>query len=171
MRLARDEIKLNCLIPSILKRQTITTIANQKAYNLASDFDVPVTTIYTNVSGEQYELDQVYPENLLEKLSGGKTTSTGTPNLYMIFGNVSNLIQLELYAIPENASETCEMKYKPILSLLSDPTDESVLMAKYGLTVIKFTTAYFFYIAKKNDSKFTKWYTLGALDFQKISLR
>ncbi|MBU2249165.1 MAG: hypothetical protein KKD77_20630, partial [Gammaproteobacteria bacterium] len=50
---AREEIKLYANIPSILKKQTVTTVASQKAYDLASDFDIPEKVVYITTDGTQ----------------------------------------------------------------------------------------------------------------------
>ena len=127
--LAREEIKLNTLIPSLLKLTTLTTVANQKAYSLPSDFDIPYKARYRTASDE-WELDQVYSENLLDVV--GKTTDTGSPSWYRIFGSSSNLIQLELYNIPDTAGESADIEYKPILSNITTATSYDVIMNKYG---------------------------------------
>ena len=169
--LAREEIKVNTLIPSILKRSSANkTTAGTKAYSLPTDFDIPVKVRYRSASSE-FDLDRVYPENLMQKLGGNLTTTQGTPSLYMIFGNSSDVAQIELYLIPDTTNQEYDVEYKPVLANLTTSTDEDLIMNKYPLTVIKFATAYAFQFIKKDDTGFDKYFLMGMADLPKINLR
>lgn len=167
--MAREEIKLHTSIPSILKKQTITTVASQKAYNLASDFDVPEKIIYITTANSQFPLGQLYLGNILQKKSN--ITDTGTPDSYMIIGNTSNLIQMELYDTPNMAGETAYVYYKPILANITTNTGYDMIMAKYPNVVIKFATAYGFYYLRKDKTQFDIWFALGNKDLSEINKR
>jgi hypothetical protein len=168
--LAREEIKLNTKIDGLLKRDEITTVANQVSYALATDFHVPVEGIYRTADAE-HTLERVYPENLLQKLWGNSTTDTGTPSMYMLIGNTSDVMNVELYLIPDTAGHTAEFIYKPVLTNLTIATDEDLLMQKFSQTVIKLTTAFAQQLIKKNASEFNKWFSLGIADFSTINQR
>lgn len=165
--LAREEIKRNTFIPGILKKQTIAVSANDNDYDLASDFDLPANVRYLTSGGAESNLTRVYHENILQKLGGSKTTELGTPSLYLIAGNVSDLIQIEFYLVPDS-SATAYVFYKPVLANLTTSTDEDILMKKYPQTVIKLASAFFFQLIKKDGANFDKWYLLGTADFRKI---
>jgi len=168
--LARNEIKLYTEIPAILKRSSSNkTVASQKAYNLPSDFDVPVRVRY-RTSTNEWELKQVYPHNLLQQV-GGLTTTEGTPSLYMIFGSSSNRIQLELYNIPENSNEDFDIEYKPILSLITATSEYDAIMSKYPHTVIKLASAFAIAFLRKDMTQFDNWYVKGFADFSLINQR
>lgn len=170
VHLARDEIKLNCMLPGTLKRSSgNATVAGTKSYNAPSDMDVVLKVRYRTASSE-FDLSRVYPENLLTKLGGSLTTATGMPSMYMIFGNSSNVIQIEFHLIPDKAAQY-DVEYKPILINLTTNTDEDVIMQKYPQTVIKLATAYAFQFFKKDMTNFAKWFALGSGDFATIDHR
>ena len=168
VNLAREEIKLNTTIPSLLKwTSAIATVASQKAYSLPSDFDIPVKVFYTSDT-EEFELEQVYPANLLEKVAN--TTAEGIPDWYMILGQSSALVQIELYNIP-NKVQSFKAIYKPVLTEYTISTSEDILMKKYPKTVINFATAFAFQIIKKDSAMHDKYMMLGLADCSKIDLR
>ena len=168
VQLAREEIKLNCNIPGIIAEHSFTTVLNTKVYSMPNTFDIPVKAIYKS-SSSQWVLGQVYLENLLQKV--GDITAVGTPSVYMILGQSSDLIQLKLYDTPGTAGDTVYVYHKPVLTYLETSTDESVLMKKYPNTIIKLATAFAFQILKKSDAGFSRYYTLGYSDFSTINLR
>lgn len=169
--LAREEIKLNTMIPGLLKRSSANSITvGTRAYSLPTDFDIPTKVRYRTASDE-FILDQVYPDNLQDKLDSGKTTTEGTPSMYMIFGTSSDRIQIELYNIPNTSGEEYDVEYKPTLSNLTTSTDEDILMQKYPSTVIKLATAFAFYSFRKDKTQFDIWYRFGFADFAEINHR
>ena len=168
VNMAREEIKLNTTIPSLLKWTSATaTVASTKAYSLPSDFDIPVKVFYTEDSSE-FDLEQVYPANLLQKVT--KTTTEGTPSWYMVLGESSALVQIEFYNIPSKAG-SFKAIYKPVLTEYTTSTSEDILMKKYPQTVIYFATAFAFQIVKKDEKMYDKFYVMGLANCQKIDLR
>ena len=168
VNLAREEIKLLTTIPALLKWTPSTaTVASQKAYSLPSDFDIPVKVFYTESSSE-FELDQVYPANLLEKVDN--TTAEGMPGLYMILGQSSSLVQIEFYDTPSKVG-SYKAIYKPILAELTVGTSSDILMTKYPNAVINFATAFAFEIIKKDTNQHDKYYAMGVSDCKKIDFR
>ncbi len=169
---AREEIKLNCNIPGLLKRSSANaTVSGQRNYSMPTDFDLPKKVIYRGSGNTEFTLDQVYSDNLLQKLNGILTTATGTPALYMMFGNSSDVLQMELYSIPNLSTDEFDVLYLPILENLTTSTDEDILMQKYALTVTKLATAYAFYLMRKDKTQFDIWLKLGFIDFAKINQR
>ena len=168
VNLAREEIKINTTIPSLLKwTSAIATVASQKAYSLPSDFDIPVKIFYTDDT-EEFELERVYPANLLEKVKD--TTAEGTPSWYMILGESSALVQIELYNIP-NKVHSFKGIYKPVLTEYTTASNEDTIMKRYPKTVINFATAFAFQTIKKDSAMHDKYFALGLEDCRKIDLR
>lgn len=169
--LAREEIKLNCLIPALLKHATqIATVAGTKAYTISdTDFDLPIALRYTT-SDSQIQLTRRTYENILEVVE--KTTTQGTPTYYIPFGSTSaGLSKIELFPIPEKSNEYLDIDYKPTFSVLTTNTDEDLIMLKYPLTVIKLASAYAFQLLRQDKENFATWINLGRIDFKEINLR
>ena len=170
VNLAREEIKLNTNIPALNKLSaSITTIANQATYSLPSDFDIPVKFFYESASSA-WELEQIYVTNIPESRII-HTTEIGSPLKYLILDNVAGIIQVLIAPTPSTSGEIFAPVYKPILTTLTAPTDEDIIMKKYPKTVIDFATAFAFQIIKKDEKMHDKYYALGMADSARIDLR
>lgn len=168
VNLAREEIKLNTTIPSLLKWTTAaTTTAGTKAYSLPTDFDIPLKVFYTEDSSE-FELEQIYPATLLEKLNN--TTAEGTPSYYMILDQLSARVRIEFYDTPSQ-NGTYKAVYKPILTIFTISTNEDIIMLKYPKTVIDFATAFAYQLIKNDSKQHDKYYAMGLAWCSKIDLR
>ncbi len=175
VNLAREEIKINSNMPSLLAvGATITVIANTAGYSLPTDFDIPKTIYYWNWGStsakrlKQYTIEDI-PDTLPVAI-GTATPDTGTPYSYVIMGTSGNLIQIYLYPTPDTAGIILPI-YKPVLTTLTTSTDEDVIMRKYPKVVIDFATAYAFQMIKKDQANYDKYYAYGIKKCQAINLR
>jgi len=170
VNLARDEIKANAYIPNILKLDSITTVANQTAYDLATDFDT-VKKVRYKTSSSITDLIQVYTENLVDALSGDELDTAGTPTMYRIFGESSDVAQIELYNTPGSSGDYIYVEYVPTFSALSTSTEEDIILKKYPNAVIKLASAYAYQILKKDMVNFDRYYMLGMQECTAINAR
>lgn len=167
---ARDEIRINCLIPAMLKHATSITPSTSVARNTISDtdFDIPVVVRYTQNSNTIY-LKRANPNNLLDKISN--LTDSEDPAVYQIFGATSvGLSYIEIYPVPKIAG-TLDIDYKPVLTDVSATTDEDIIMKKYAMCVIQIASAYAFQMIIKDNANFDKWIIVGRAHFKGINLR
>lgn len=171
VNIARDEIRLNTIIPALLKHATvITTVAGTKQYTISdTDFDIPVKAYFTDSGGSQKELIKVSPINILDKIA--TLTTAGTPICYQIFGSTSaGLSYIELLPV-DDVGGTLDIDYKPVLTDVTLASGEDTIMKKYPLTVIKIAIAWAAQFIKKDDKLFDKFILLGRADFKEINLR
>lgn len=171
VHLAREELKLNCMIPAIMKHGTqIQTSVNTRIYTV-SDTDVDlVTAVFYTTSSDQFYLERRTRGNILEVVN--KISTEGTPNYYIPFGATSaGLAKMELHPVPKVATEYVDFDYKPTLSVLTTSTDEDALMKKYPLTIIKIASAYAFQLLRNDNANYLKWLVSGYKDFTEINLR
>ena len=170
--LAREEIKLNCMIPALSKHATrITTVDGTKAYTISdTDFDLPIKVRYIT-SDEEYDLERRSYENISAVVEKPSSTK-GTPVYYIMFGSTSaGLSKIELFPTPEKSTEYIDLDYKPVLAVLSTSTDEDSAMRKYPMTVVKLASAYAFQLIRQDKANFLDWLKMGYADFQEINLR
>ena len=172
--LAREQIKLNVKLPSIEVWDNVTVTAGTGTYNLPTDFDIPIGVYFfysTGTDWEGWDLVQLYPENIIQKL--GKPLSLleqGDPEYYVIMGQASDVIQITLAPTPDKAG-FIGLTYKPVLTNLTTPTAEDVIMKKYPIAVINFAMAYGFYFLRKDQANFDKYFSLGMADCSKADFR
>jgi len=168
---AREEIKLNCMIPALLKHATrITTASGTKAYTISNtDFDLPIAVRYIT-SSDEFPLVRRNYENISEVVEKPSTTQ-GEPTYYIMFGSGSTgLPKIELFPTPDVVG-SCDIDYKPVLAVLSTSTDEDLIMRKYPMTTVKLASAYAFQLIRQDKENFATWLQLGYKDFKDINLR
>jgi hypothetical protein len=166
---ARDEVKINTYCPQMEKFGTaIVASAGTSGYPLPSDFDVPIAIYYAaQVSTVGARLTKVYAENLPETVN---IDEQGTPDSYILNDVDSDLASITILPVPDKVGYILPL-YKPTITPLTLSTAEDILMRKYSLTVVKFATAFFFQLIKKDMANFASWYGMGMQDCQKITQR
>ena len=169
--LAREEIKLNCMIPTLLKHATrITTVAGTSSYTISNtDFDLPIAVRYIT-SDDEFPLERRNYEDISDVVEKPSSTQ-GTPAYYIMFGSTSaGLSKIEPKPIP-NVAGSIDIDYKPVLAVLSAASDEDLVMRKYPMTVVKLASAYAFQLIRQDKANFIDWLKLGYVDFKEINLR
>lgn len=171
VHMARHEIARNVKMFGNIVWDNIAVTKGLGTYDAPGDFDLPILMVWIGSGGSTYNLKQVYAENLIQKL--GKPfslLSEGMPEWYAIIGQDTDLIQIALAPIPNEAG-SIGMTYYPILPNVTVSTDETVDMKKYPETITKLASAYFFQLMKKDAANFDKYYTLGFADISMIRQR
>lgn len=169
--LAREEIKLNCMIPALLKHATrITTVAGTSSYTISdTDFDLPIAVRYIT-SDDEFPLTRKSYENISDVVEKPSSTQ-GTPAYYIMFGSTSaGLSKIEPKPIPDVAG-SIDIDYKPVLSVLTVSTEIDLIMSKYPMTVVKLASAYAFQLIRQDKANFVDWLRFGYNDFKEINLR